>query len=112
MTGKRRVIKDWRSTGRKRARKVLFDEERPFMCEICSRTVIEPPPDAPEYFEELWPSAKRLLPYTLQANHKNKDITDCDESNLQWLCSLCHKLLDRLTAKGEIDESEWGYPEV
>lgn len=109
MARQRKVVVDWRSTGRKRLRRALFDDQVPFLCNLCGRTVISPPPDAPKDFEDLWPEEKRVLEYSLQANHINKDITDCDPANGEWLCSLCHKFKDSQTGVGEIDSSEYGY---
>jgi len=79
-----------------------------FQCELCKRTSDKPPPDAPENFDDLWPEENRVLPYSLQVNHKNKDFTDNDPSNLQWLCALCHKVIDGMTEAGEVDYSEYG----
>jgi hypothetical protein len=105
----RKNVIDWRSTGRKRLRRALFDEEVPYECDVCGRSSIERPPDAPENFDDFWPDGKRVLEYSLQANHINKDVTDCDPANGQWLCALCHKYLDSQTGVGEIDSSEYGY---
>jgi len=109
---KRKLVVDWRSTGRKRLRKALFEEEVPYKCNQCGRTSVKPPPDAPPYFEDIWPEEKRVLAYSLQANHINKDITDNDPANGEWLCALCHKALDSMSAVGEIDSSEYGYGEI
>ena len=108
----RKHVIDWRSTGRKRGRKVLFEELLPFQCNWCERTVISPPPDAPDYFEDIWPEEKRTLEYSLQVNHINKDYTDNDPANLQWMCALCHKVADSFTGAGEIDYSEYGYSDI
>lgn len=104
--------KDLRSTGRKRARKVLFETERPYCCRICGVTTINPPPDAPANFEEFWPEARRELEstYSLQAQHINKQLMDVDPVNLEWLCASCHKLEDSQTSKGvSLIEDEHGY---
>ena len=99
-------VKDWRSTGRKRGRRALFAAHRLFVCvgvrELnisCGRTTKFPPPDAPEWFEELWPEEKRELTQ-LQVDHENKDWTDNDPANLEWRCPSCHRLADNQTAKG------------
>lgn len=105
---RRKTIKDMRSTGRKRGRRALFDEHRPFKCEWCDRTSIEPPPDAPEWFDELWPEEKRVLNYSLQVNHENKDISDNDPANLQWMCQPCHKIKDTFLTEEEV-RGEYGY---
>jgi len=106
----RKRIIDMRSTGRKRGRATLFREWVPFVCNgWCERTSVKPPPDAPEWFEELWTEEKRELNYSLQVNHINKDISDNDPANLEWLCADCHKLKDSQTGVGEIDRSEYGY---
>lgn len=107
----RKVIIDMRSTGRKRGRKMLFQERVPFECEFCGRTSIKPPPDAPPWFDEIW-GEKRVLDYSLQVNHISKDISDNDPANLEWLCADCHKHKDSQTGKGEVDRSEYGYLEI
>lgn len=95
------LIKDWRSTGRRRARRVLFASNREFKCEQCKRTTTEPPKDAPDNFDELWPLELRVLtPQSIQAQHKTKDVRDNDEEFLSWMCSRCHKLEDLSTNIG------------
>jgi hypothetical protein len=101
-----------RSTGRKRGRKTLFLERISFECDFCGRTSKKPPPDAPEWFDEIWPEERRVLDYSLQVNHISKDISDNDPANLEWLCADCHKWKDSQTAKGEVDRSEYGYLEI
>lgn len=47
---------------------------------------------------------------TLQANHKNKVLSDIDPANLEWLCPSCHKEKDAKTEVGvSIKGDEWGY---
>ena len=105
-------IKDWRSTGRRKARKVLFDNYVEFKCVgytkangtvvPCGLTTKEPPKDAPVWFEEIWPISGRVLsPQSLQADHESKDVTVNDISELNWRCASHHKLQDQQTAKGE-----------
>lgn len=93
-------IKDWRSTGRRRARRVLFASRVNFVCRKCGRTVKEPPKDAPPWFDEIWPEENRELDYSLQANHKTKDLTVNTEEDCEWLCAPCHKEEDSQTEKG------------
>lgn len=46
----------------------------------------------------------------LQANHKNKILSDIDPANLEWLCPSCHKVKDTMTEVGvSIKGDEWGY---
>lgn len=46
----------------------------------------------------------------LQANHINKDITDNDPVNVEWVCVSCHKYLDMQTEKGVSTKGdEYGY---
>lgn len=113
--------KDVRSTGRKRARAVLFNIRRPFFCvgyedpdgqhHPCGKTSQEPPKDAPSFFNEIWPEENRVLGYTLQADHENKNLLDDDPANLNWRCASCHKLSDQQTEKGVSThgEDEMGY---
>ena len=105
-----RIMKDPRSTGRRRARKELFDSYVQFKCVGCSRTSIEPPKDAPKHFDEIWPEENRVLTNSLQADHETKDMESNDISVLNWRCSSCHKIHDLLTEKGEstVTSSLWG----
>lgn len=102
-------IQDWRSTGRRRARKVLFNSFVSFECVDCGRTSKNPPKDAPSHFEEIWPSELRVLDYSLQADHLTKDLTNNSEEVLAWRCNPCHKASDSKTEKGEstIDKGLW-----
>jgi hypothetical protein len=101
MTKNEDLIKDWRSTGRRKARRELFNNYVEFKCVGCGRTSKEPPKDAPKHFDEIWPEANRTLDYSLQANHKTKNYRDNDVSLLEWLCQPCHKERDSSTGKGE-----------
>ena len=104
-------IIDWRSTGRRKARRALFRAGIEFKCVgytnesgvhmPCGKTTTEPPKDAPRNFDELWPSEKRVLsPQALQADHETKDLTVNDIEDLNWRCSSCHKLQDQQTEVG------------
>lgn len=93
-------IKDWRSTGRRIARRELYKNRVEYKCEYCGVTTKEPPKDAPKYFEEIWPEENRVLDYQLQANHKTKDLTQNTLEFLEWCCQPCHKKIDGTTAKG------------
>jgi hypothetical protein len=103
-------VKDWRSTGRKRGRKILYESYRTFVCvgwtdsdnvyHACGKTTAQPPPDAPSWFEEIWPEDNRVLQASLQVDHENKDYTDNDPANLEWRCNSCHRFADNLTEKG------------
>jgi hypothetical protein len=95
----RKVPVDPRSTQRKRARRLLFKSGRPYICERCGKSPKLLPPDAPKSLD-LAPVGKRLVKQ-LEANHKSKNIMDNDLSNLQWLCSSCHKLTDNKVTKGK-----------
>ena len=108
-------IKDWRSTGRKRGRRALYEAKRPFVCAgvealsiTCSKTTKQRPTDAPDFFYELWPLKNRVL-NALQVDHINKDFTDNDPSNLVWRCPSCHRLADNMSGVGEsqIDSGDW-----
>ena len=102
--------KDIRSTGRKRLRLVLFRTRRPYCCGECGKSPKKAPPDAPKNIEEFWPTENRVLDYTLDANHINKNLLDIDPANGEWLCKLCHKRKDAQTDKGvSIIENEFGY---
>lgn len=93
-------VKDPRSTGRKRARKVLEQTERPYACE-CIRVEHD--------WHGLpcgWKPETQSRSQTLDANHKNKNILDNDPVNLEWLCRRCHKAIDSMTEKGEMHDEE------
>lgn len=98
-------IKDWRSTGRRKARRELYRNYVEYSCvgfkeESCGKTSKEAPKDAPSWFEEIWPETQRVLEYQLQADHEDKDVTNNDISNLNWRCAYHHKMSDKQTAKG------------
>lgn len=48
---------------------------------------------------------------SLQVNHINKIIADCDPANLEYLCPSCHKEEDSQTAKGvnPLGPDQFGY---
>ena len=105
-------IIDWRSTGRRKARRALFNARVDFKCvgytdtsgkhHVCGKTTFASPKDAPSFFEEIWPSERRVLsPQALQADHESKDLQNNDIEDLNWRCSSCHKLADSQTQKGE-----------
>lgn len=112
MTKNEDNIKDWRSTGRRKARRELFLNRIAFKCvgyissdgriNPCGKTQINPPKDAPTWFDEVWPEENRVLPdQSLQADHETKDVTQNDISVLNWRCASCHKKQDQQTEKGE-----------
>lgn len=104
----RGVPKDPRSTQRKRARKILFNIGRDYICIDCECSPVELPRDAPRHLR-LAPLDKRTVG-SLQADHENKNILDNDAANLNWRCPSCHKLSDKRTAKGvSTKEDEFGY---
>jgi aconitase A len=109
MTKNDDAIIDWRSTGRRKARRALFESFTPFACAVCGKTSIEPPKDAPSWFEEIWPEENRVLAYSLQADHLTKNLQNNSAEDLEWKCSPCHKASDSLTEKGEstIDKGLW-----
>lgn len=93
-------ILDWRSSGRRRLRRALYKAYVTYKCNRCENTSIKPPLDAPSWFDEIWPKKNRILTYSLQANHKSKDLTNNSEENGEWLCAPCHKFIDSQTEKG------------
>lgn len=98
-------MKDVRSTGRRRARKALFEAYVPFKCvgyknHPCGKTVITPPKDAPSWFDEIWPEENRVLTSSLQADHESKDLENNDIQFLNWRCASCHKKQDNSSDKG------------
>lgn len=110
-------IVDWRSTGRRKARRSLFRAGVEFKCVgytdksgthiECGKTTKEPPKDAPRNFDELWPTEKRVLsPQALQADHESKDLQLNDLEDLNWRCSSCHKLQDQQTSVGESQKKD------
>lgn len=110
MTKDESKIKDWRSTGRRKARKALYTSYVSYECSDCSKTSVEPPKDAPTWFEEIWPEHNRVLDYSLQADHETKDVQNNEVENLAWRCAGCHKKRDSQTEKGEstIQTNFWG----
>lgn len=97
-------VLDPRSTGRKRARKVLFETERPFKCERCGSV-----PDGVSDAGEIIDVTKLDRSNNLDANHKNKDWLDNDPANLEWLCRVCHRKSDRDDFDKEKYVDEHGY---
>lgn len=103
------TIQDWRSTGRRRARRTLFESRQDYACIGCGHTVSTPPVDAPKWFEDIWPEENRDRTQ-LQADHKSKDLTNNDIDELCWRCPSCHKLADNTTARGVATETaDHGY---
>jgi len=106
-----REPKDARSTGRKRARRVLLklveQGEREFHCECTEESHTWHSSPCGWIPDESRPLGRDN---NLDADHRNKDWLDNDPSNLTWLCRKCHRALDRSTQKGEsrIDD-EYGY---
>lgn len=92
-------IEDWRSTGRRRARRVLFESMIEFKCCDCGVTTATRPKEAPPWFDDLWPEENRTASQ-LQADHVSKDVTLNDVDDLCWRCPSCHKLADIATEKG------------
>ncbi len=95
-------IRDPRSTGRKRARRVLIklveSGERDYCCAVCGHI------PTISYKES---SRKGDI---LDANHINKNWLDNDSANLEWLCRPCHYEKDRSTGKGVSSvEDEFGF---
>jgi len=93
-------IKDWRSTGRKRARAVLQklvqEGERDYCCAVCK-----------------WTPSEQSRSDSLDVNHKNGDYKDNDPSNLEYLCRTHHYEYDRKTRlekekTGELDDYGYG----
>jgi hypothetical protein len=106
------AILDWRSTGRRRARRVLFESRQDFVCIGCGHTVVVPPKDAPRWFEDIWPEQHRDRSQ-LQADHKSKDLTDNELDDLCWRCPSCHKYADNTTEKGVATETtDHGYADA
>ena len=108
MTRDKDKIKDWRSTGRREARRTLYREKVPYKCvgipELgieCGVTSMEPPKDAPKWFDEIWPTENRVLDYPLQADHESKDLTNNDVHHINWRCQPHHKQHDAMSGKGE-----------
>jgi len=100
---------DPRSTGRRRARKELYESYMPFKCAgytkdgitvACGKTSVIPPKDAPSWFDEIWPEENRVLHHSLQADHESKDMEANDINSLNWRCASCHAIQDRQTEKG------------
>jgi hypothetical protein len=103
-------IKDWRSTGRRKARSALFKARVEFKCVDCGRTSKQPPKDAPAWFQDIWPDTNRVLDYSLQADHESKDLMHNTIDKLNWRCAKCHKEQDSKTGKGEatVKDDFWG----
>lgn len=102
---------DPRSTWRKRLRRVLLTTGRPYLCEVCGRTskhdgdkvdgVVVYVPDEARFYIGIG---------ALQANHRNKELSDIDPANGEWLCASCHKTVDQQTDKGvSLYGDEYGY---
>lgn len=119
MTKDESRIKDWRSTGRRKARRALYDAMVPYQCVgykksgkiiPCGKTSKEPPKDAPSWFAEIWPTTNRVLDNPLQADHESKDLTNNSLDHLNWRCSSCHRYMDSQTEKGTAQSSVnyWG----
>lgn len=119
MTLDKSKIVDWRSTGRREARRQLFRARVPFKCvgyrlpdgrrSNCGKTTIEPPKDAPAWFEDIWPEENRVL-VKLEADHESKDWTNNDLEHINWKCPSCHKKDDASTEKGQAQVTSQLFP--
>ena len=105
MTKDESKIKDWRSTGRRKARRVLYNAYVPYKCVHCGKTTIEPPKDAPKHFDDIWPTEARVLIDQLQADHESKDYQNNELDYINWKCRKCHRADDRKTEKGVAQRS-------
>ena len=101
MTKDESRIKDWRSTGRRKARRALYAGYVPYKCVHCGKTSKEPPKDAPHHFEEIWPEENRVLDYQLQADHESKDYENNELDYINWKCAPCHQKDDRAVPKDQ-----------
>lgn len=102
--------KDPRSTGRKRARRVLEREGFPYWCGSTREGEVEPGFCGRSPTVEDAPGGHYPGMETLQADHKNKNVLDNDPTNLRWACASCHKESDSRTEKGvSIVGEEYGY---
>jgi hypothetical protein len=111
MTKNEDRIQDWRSTGRRKGRRTLYDSYREYRCEgyeghVCGKVPKTPPKDAPSWFDEIWPEDNRVLDSQLQVDHTTKDVTVNTEEFLEWACPSCHKIKDSKTAKGVATQVE------
>lgn len=110
MTKDEDKILDWRSTGRRKARRALYYAYTPYACVgyllpdgsrfNCGKTTKEPPKDAPKWFDEIWPEENRVLDYPLEADHESKDFKNNEIEYLNFKCKSCHRLDDNKTDKG------------
>jgi hypothetical protein len=116
MTRDESKILDWRSTGRRKARRSLYNAYVPYACVgylqddgtrfTCNKTTIQPPKDAPKWFEEIWPEELRVLEVQLEADHESKDYTNNELDYVNWKCKSCHRLDDSRTEKGVPQKTE------
>jgi len=110
MTKDENKILDWRSTGRRKARRALYNAYIPYKCVgyllpdgsrfNCGKTTIEPPKDAPHHFDEIWPEKNRVLTVQLEADHETKDFKNNELDYVNWKCKSCHRFDDNRTEKG------------
>jgi len=114
-------ILDWRSTGRRKGRRTLYNARTSYHCVgyrledgtriKCRKTSKEPPKDAPHFFEDIWPAENRVLDSQLQADHQDKNYRNNDLENLEWKCVSCHRIDDSKTEKGVAQVSISYWPE-
>lgn len=119
MTKDQTRIRDWRSTGRRIARRTLYQAKVPYACVgftknkvnyPCGKTVKEPPKDAPKWFDEIWPESGRVLDHQLEADHESKDYSNNNLDHINWRCKSCHRFQDQQTDKGVAQSTTnyWG----
>lgn len=119
-------VGDLRSTGRKRARDVkllaLSESGGRYACEECGIGPVELPPTVSSKYPniQLAEESRQVgldeRGANLQVDHADKDLTNCELSNLTLLCPSCHKNKDMETAPGvaqvgakQRQESPFGY---